>query len=473
MLHDERLSDVWALGVCSGSSHPRKQLLTLPQVTMYEIVIGRTPFEKTETEEFLSRETLEIYCASFRVDFVRKRAHDRSQIIARRWELSAAISRSPQVSLFVTFRPPHADRDHSAELDSLIHGMVEPNVNLRLQSCGQALAHRFFDPPMSSVTHKSCEIPRFSLRTAFLNLFRSLCTLASFQDACDACAHRFASWDSLVERQEGFRLPQAHQQGAQDGREEDGDQDLPRPSQHVESQPFPCVCAAYLLEVGSLTSSQARQSAQLPRLPSPLASSPSDSIAGMLLRQRRRRRRSLLPPRSPFAKSTSLALSNSPVPALRPPRRSSHLLSPNPARPNLPTRRSLRLQSRSRSPLSPSRLRPLLARRHGRRHRGRLRLRLPLSSTRTRRRSWFRPSSAVRLRQVSLLFPTLDFTSLTHRRTSLHFSLSAVHAHQVFVRAVFAGARSPFLLTQHGRRRIDFLWEDVADSQGVQVAGNS
>ncbi|KWU45609.1 kinase-like protein, partial [Rhodotorula sp. JG-1b] len=43
-VHDERLSDVFALGV-----------------TMYEIVVGRTPFEETEDETFLNREALVEY----------------------------------------------------------------------------------------------------------------------------------------------------------------------------------------------------------------------------------------------------------------------------------------------------------------------------------------------------------------------------------------------------------------------------
>lgn len=43
-LHDERLSDLWAVGV-----------------TMYEVAVGRTPFEKDETEEFLTPEALKDY----------------------------------------------------------------------------------------------------------------------------------------------------------------------------------------------------------------------------------------------------------------------------------------------------------------------------------------------------------------------------------------------------------------------------
>lgn len=44
--HDERLSDIFALGV-----------------TMYEIVVGRTPFEEHEAEEFLTRDALDMYCS--------------------------------------------------------------------------------------------------------------------------------------------------------------------------------------------------------------------------------------------------------------------------------------------------------------------------------------------------------------------------------------------------------------------------
>ncbi|KAL8279852.1 hypothetical protein RQP46_007702 [Phenoliferia psychrophenolica] len=100
ILHDERLSDTWALGV-----------------TMYEIVVGRTPFEKSESEEFLTRDALEVYyhrttSGSFCGDY--------SKI--------------------------------SPEFESLIHAMVQPNINLRLQTCGHALRHRFFAaPPLQQV----------------------------------------------------------------------------------------------------------------------------------------------------------------------------------------------------------------------------------------------------------------------------------------------------------------------------------
>ncbi|BGP35513.1 hypothetical protein JCM10296v2_007351 [Rhodotorula toruloides] len=95
-LHDERLSDVFALGV-----------------TMYEIVVGRTPFEKSEDENFLNREQLEVY-------------YNRT--------LTGQF---------------YGDYIVSTEFESLIHHMVEPSVELRMPSCGAALKHRFFDLPPS------------------------------------------------------------------------------------------------------------------------------------------------------------------------------------------------------------------------------------------------------------------------------------------------------------------------------------
>ncbi|KAM0751501.1 kinase-like protein, partial [Meredithblackwellia eburnea MCA 4105] len=76
ILHDERLSDIWALG-------------------MYEIVVGRTPFEKTESEEFLTREALEKY-----------------------YERTTSGSFCGEYTI-------------TADFEDLIHQMVQPNVNLR------------------------------------------------------------------------------------------------------------------------------------------------------------------------------------------------------------------------------------------------------------------------------------------------------------------------------------------------------
>ncbi|SCZ98058.1 BZ3500_MvSof-1268-A1-R1_Chr3-3g06547 [Microbotryum saponariae] len=92
VLHDERLSDVWALGV-----------------TMWEIVVGRTPFERTESEEFLTRDALEVY-----------------------------YGRTVEGSFCGEFKV-------SSDFEDLIHHMVEPNVKQRVQGCGLALLHRFFE----------------------------------------------------------------------------------------------------------------------------------------------------------------------------------------------------------------------------------------------------------------------------------------------------------------------------------------
>ncbi|GAA6020496.1 hypothetical protein JCM11491_001375 [Sporobolomyces phaffii] len=91
-LHDERLSDVWAIGI-----------------TLYELVVGRTPFEENEEETVLDRAQLERYyhrtlTGEFCGDFI-----------------------------------------ISKELENLVRLMIAADPGLRLQSCGQALKHRFFN----------------------------------------------------------------------------------------------------------------------------------------------------------------------------------------------------------------------------------------------------------------------------------------------------------------------------------------
>ncbi|GAA5985759.1 hypothetical protein JCM10908_007102 [Rhodotorula pacifica] len=93
-LHDERLSDVFALGV-----------------TMYEIVVGRTPFEETEDETFLNREALEVYYTR--------------TLSGKFWG---------QHSLSVSF----AD---------LIGSMIHPDPRQRTPSCAAASQHLFFTIP--------------------------------------------------------------------------------------------------------------------------------------------------------------------------------------------------------------------------------------------------------------------------------------------------------------------------------------
>jgi protein-serine/threonine kinase len=62
--HDERASDVWALGV--SPPEPSRcdtflKLILLVQVTFFEILVGRTPFEESEDEQFSTTEQLSVY----------------------------------------------------------------------------------------------------------------------------------------------------------------------------------------------------------------------------------------------------------------------------------------------------------------------------------------------------------------------------------------------------------------------------
>ncbi|GJN94468.1 hypothetical protein Rhopal_007548-T1 [Rhodotorula paludigena] len=106
IVHDERLSDIFALGV-----------------TMYEIVVGRTPFEKTEDENFLNREQLEVYCQFYGKYII------------------------------------------SPDFEALIRHMIDPSVQLRAQSCATALRHRFFDVPPSPFTDRTKTPASFSTPT--------------------------------------------------------------------------------------------------------------------------------------------------------------------------------------------------------------------------------------------------------------------------------------------------------------------
>ncbi|GAA5883085.1 hypothetical protein JCM3774_000574 [Rhodotorula dairenensis] len=95
-VHDERLSDVFALGV-----------------TMYEIVVGRTPFEETEDESFLNREALVEY-------------YDRT-LTGRFWGVHAL----------------------TPEFSDLIGTMIKPDPRRRMVSCKSASMHPFFTTAVS------------------------------------------------------------------------------------------------------------------------------------------------------------------------------------------------------------------------------------------------------------------------------------------------------------------------------------
>lgn len=93
ILHDERASDTFALGC-----------------TMWEVVVGRTPFEASDLEEFLTKTELEVYY---------------------------------QRTLTGSF---YGEYNVSAEFESLIKSMVEPDASKRLRRCGLALSHPLFNP---------------------------------------------------------------------------------------------------------------------------------------------------------------------------------------------------------------------------------------------------------------------------------------------------------------------------------------
>ncbi|GAA5956726.1 hypothetical protein JCM8115_000660 [Rhodotorula mucilaginosa] len=108
-VHDERLSDVFALGV-----------------TMYEIVVGRTPFEQTEDETFLNREAL--------VEYYKR------TLTGRFW----------------------GKCDLSTSFTQLISKMISPEPGQRMATCAIASEHPFFttprEPVVRSVTSTSPSI---------------------------------------------------------------------------------------------------------------------------------------------------------------------------------------------------------------------------------------------------------------------------------------------------------------------------
>lgn len=91
------------------------------------------PFEKSEDENFLNREQLEVYCA----------------LTSNRRSRQDARSRPPRADNRTLTGQFYGDYIISSEFESLIRHMVDPSIEFRMPTCGAALKHRFFDLPPS------------------------------------------------------------------------------------------------------------------------------------------------------------------------------------------------------------------------------------------------------------------------------------------------------------------------------------
>ena len=100
-------------------------------MTLYEIVVGRTPFEKDETEEFLTKEGLKEYysrCVGL--------AHIRHQALM----CSLCISPTHRTLCGRIL----GEYNVSPLFEDLIRAFIRPDATLRLESATAALAHPFF-----------------------------------------------------------------------------------------------------------------------------------------------------------------------------------------------------------------------------------------------------------------------------------------------------------------------------------------
>lgn len=151
---------------------------------MYEIVVGRTPFEENEEEQFLTREALEVYCALLSYLVELKTDRTVTQMLAQRLESSTANTSSLLVRSIELSRSKHAPTLSFADFEDLIQLMVKPRVSERVSSCGKALQHRFFTPP--ELKAKACA----SLPDPHCSTFApdaSLYSSTNFNDSEQAC----------------------------------------------------------------------------------------------------------------------------------------------------------------------------------------------------------------------------------------------------------------------------------------------